>query len=441
MNIPKSDLPRVVVIGAGFAGLQIARRIDTRYYQLVLLDRNNFHTFQPLLYQVASASLEPDSIAYPIRKTLRDKKNTFYRLAEVQHIDMDHQVIHSNIGDVAYDKLVVATGANNNFFGNDSIAYNAMPMKRLREALDLRHKILSNFEKALNTYDLREREKLMNFVIVGGGPTGVELAGAFAELKNKVLPKDYPDLDLRNMQINLLEGADRLLLGMDEKSSEKAYKYLKKMDVKVYLETMVEKYEDNTIYTNTDLTLESDTVIWAAGVVGNLPEGFDQKSIAKGNRVVTDGYLQMQGKDHVYVLGDAGMIRSEEHPEGLPQLASVAMQQGIYLSKALNRQAKGKNIEPFKYKDKGTMATIGKNLAVVELGPIKIQGMFAWFIWMLVHLMLLVGFRNRVIVFINWAWNYIRFNSGLRLIIRPYRRKDENVEEKLYPENEEKLVV
>jgi NADH dehydrogenase len=421
MNIPDIDLPRVVVIGAGFAGLKLARQINTKYYQLVLIDKNNFHTFQPLLYQVASAGLEPDSIAYPIRKTLRKKKNTFFRLAAVNSIDSDAKRIDTDIGSISYDHLVIASGAGNNFFGNKTIEENAIPMKSLTEALDLRSKMLENFERALNTKDLDLRDELMNFVIVGSGPTGVELAGALAELRNKVLPKDFPDLDLRQMKIHLVGAAPRVLAALSEKSSEKAYKYLKKLGVNVYNETFVENYSNNRVTTSTTKVFRCDTLVWAAGVAGQFPEGIEADKIGRGNRIIVNENLQLN--EAIFVLGDTALIQSEKYPEGLPMLGSVAMQQGSYLAKQLNKKARKKSWKPFIYKDKGTMATIGRNLAVVETGKFKFYGLFAWVIWMFVHLMLLVGFRNRVVVFINWTWNYIRYNNGLRLIIRPYRKK------------------
>ena len=427
MNIPDIDLPRVVVIGAGFAGLKLARQINTKHYQLVLIDKNNFHTFQPLLYQVASAGLEPDSIAYPIRKTLRRKKNTFFRLAEVQSIDTTEKIIQSDIGDLSYDKLVIATGATNNFFGNKTIEANAIPMKSLVEALDLRSKMLENFERALNTKDLAEREELMNFVIVGAGPTGVELAGALAELRNKILPKDFPDLDLRIMGIHVIEAAPRVLAAMDEKSSLKAYQYLRKLGVHVYTETFVENYENNLVTTSTDKEFKADTLVWAAGVAGQSPAGVDATQIGRGNRLIVNEFLQLKNDSDIYVLGDTALIESERYPTGLPMLGGVAMQQGAYLAKQFKRMGKKREMQPFIYNDKGTMATIGRNLAVVEIGRFKIQGFFAWMIWMFVHLMLLVGFRNRVVVFVNWTWNYLKFNNGLRLIVRPYRKeKPEN---------------
>lgn len=429
MNIPDIDLPRIVVIGAGFAGLKLARQINTKKYQLVLIDKNNYHTFQPLLYQVATAGLEPDSIAYPVRKTLSKKKNTYFRYAEVQQIDVESNMVETSIGALKYDQLVIATGATNNFFGNESIEANAIPMKSMVEALDLRSKILQNFEKALNTTDLKEREALMNFVIVGAGPTGVELAGALAELRNKILPKDFPDLDLRKMKIHLIEAAPRVLSAMSEKSSEKAHEYLKKLEVHIYTELFVEGYEHNIVSTSSDREFYADTLIWAAGVSGQMPRGIDHQLVGKGNRILVNEFLKMKGYNDVYVLGDVALIESENYPKGLPMLGSVAMQQGAYLAKQLNRAAKKKEIQPFVYKDKGTMATIGRHLAVVETGKLKFQGMMAWFVWMFVHLMLLVGFRNRVVVFVNWTWNYFKYNNGLRLIIRPYKKNKKKKDE------------
>ena len=422
MNIPEIDLPRVVIIGAGFAGLQIARNINNDHYQVVLIDKNNYHTFQPLLYQVASAGLEPDSIAYPIRKVLRKKKNTFYRLADVESIDTNASCVKTNIGDISYNRLVIATGADNNFFGNKTIEANSLPMKSVRDALDLRSKILGNFEEALNTQDLNKRDALMSFVIVGAGPTGVELAGALAELKNKILPKDFPDLDLRNMKINLIEAGPRVLGAMSEKSSERAFLYLRKLGVHIFTETFVENYENNVVSTNKDIQFNSDTFIWAAGVKGMLPGGIDASNIGRGNRIIVDDFSKMKTIDNIYVVGDACLIESETYPTGLPMMASVAMQQGKYLAQAFNNEAKNKKVLPFVYLDKGTMATVGRNKAVVQMSKFNFQGMLAWLVWMFVHLMLLVGFRNRVVVFVNWAWNYVNYNNGLRLIIRPFKK-------------------
>ena len=420
MNIPKVNLPRVVVIGAGFAGLKLAKNLNANAYQLVLIDKHNFHTFQPLMYQVASAGLEPDSIAYPIRKTLKGKKNTFYRLTDVQEVQLNSKTIETDIGTLKYDYLVIATGATNNFFGNNSIEANAVPMKSLVDALNLRSKILQNFERALNTNDLELRNSLMNFVIVGAGPTGVELAGALAELRNKILPLDFPDLDLRQMRINLVEASPRVLSAMSEESSEKAHQYLSDLGVDIWTYTFVKSYEDQMIVTSGE-NFRSHNLIWAAGVKGHFPSGIESSLIAKGNRIIVNDCLKIKGYNDVFVLGDAASIESEKYPKGLPMMGSVAMQQGAYLAKQLNQLAKGKEQKPFVYLDRGTMATIGKNKAVVEISKMKFQGMMAWMVWMFVHLMLLVGFRNRVVVFVNWAWNYFKTNNALRLIIRPYK--------------------
>ncbi|UKN00695.1 NAD(P)/FAD-dependent oxidoreductase [Paracrocinitomix mangrovi] len=425
MNIPDIDLPRVVVIGAGFAGLKLARQIDTRFYQLVLIDKNNYHTFQPLLYQVATAGLEPDSIAYPVRKTLRKKKNMYFRLTEVNQVKTQEKIVSTSMGELKYDYLIVATGATNNYFGIDSVEENAMPMKTLTEALNLRSKMLQNFENALNINDLDKRLELMNVVIVGAGPTGVELAGAIAELRNRILPKDFPDLDFRQMEIHLIEAAPRVLAAMSKQSSERAYNYLKKLGVNIYTDMIVESYDNNLVKTKSGKEFKTDTLIWAAGVAADHPDGFGDDLRARGNRLKVNEYLQLTNNEDVYVLGDAAYLETKDFQNGLPMLGAVAMQAGAYLAKQFNRKARKKKIHPFKYKDKGSMATVGRNLAVVDLKNSKLGGTFAWLTWMFVHLMLLVGFRNRVIVFINWVWNYIRFNNGLRLIVRPYKKKED----------------
>ena len=341
MNIPSSDLPRIVVIGAGFAGLQVAKKVDTSRYQLILLDKNNYHLFQPLLYQVSSSGLEPDSIAYPIRKVLRQQKNTHYRLASVKHIDTSTSQITTDIGRLTYDKLVIATGANNNFFGIESVAQNALTMKSLTDGLNIRSKLLGNYEKALNTTDKEAKLSLMRIVIVGGGPTGVELAGALAELNNIILPKDFPDLDLSMTQIHLVEAAPRILSSMTAQSSKKATQALEKLGVSVYTNMEVKDYQNNIATTNTDTIFRTDTLIWAAGVKGQFPEGIDKNRVGKGNRIVADGYCRVKGYTDVYVLGDACLIETDKYPKGLPMLAAVAMQQGKYLAQLFNDQSKG----------------------------------------------------------------------------------------------------
>lgn len=416
LNIPTIDLPRVVIIGGGFAGLKLAKGIDSRHYQTVLIDRNNYHTFQPLMYQVASSGLEPDSIAYPLRKIFKGKKRFHFRMASVSTVDAEQKVVHTSIGPLHYDKLVVATGADSNFFGMENVQKHSMPMKNLVESLNLRSRILQCFEKALNVTDIHEQEALMNFVIVGGGPTGVELAGALAELKKQILPTDYPDLDIRKMQIHIIEAADRLLANMSETASESTLKFLKEMGVNVWLGVQLKDY-DGKLVTTSKHTFRSHTLVWAAGVKG-MPIGGLEASLVRGNRVETNAQHQVKGLTDVYAIGDVSMIKTETIPNGFPMLASVAGQQGSHLAGNFNAQATGKKTTDFTYNDRGTMATIGRNLAVVDFPFLSFSGVMAWFTWMFVHLMLLVDFRSRLVVFVNWAWSYINFDKGTRLIVR-----------------------
>ena len=420
LNIPTIDLPRVVIIGGGFAGLKLARNLNSNNVQTVLIDENNYHTFQPLMYQVATAGLEPDSIAYPLRKTLKKKRRTHIRMTKVERVDCNNKKVHTTIGTIRYDHLVIATGAKTNYFGNKNIERYSMPMKSLTESLDLRSLILQNFEKALTTTDEVEKDSYMNFVIVGGGPTGVELAGAFAELKKHVLPKDYPDLDIRRMQIHVIEAGPKLLGAMSAKSSINAFNYLRKIGVNVWTETMVNDYDGDTVTTSKEV-LQSKTLIWAAGVSGNIPNGISDEFIDRG-RIVVDEFCQVKGLDNVYALGDVSYMKTQENPAGLPMLASVAQQQGEYLAKTIKDGLKNKPPKPFTYVDKGTMATVGRNLAVVDMGKIHFGGWFAWVTWLLVHLMLLVDFRSRLIVFVNWVWSYVNFDRGTRLIVRKFNK-------------------
>lgn len=420
MNIPRVDLPRIVVVGCGFAGLKFIQTINSRNYQVVLLDKNNYHTFQPLMYQVATSGLEPDSIIYPIRKVFKGKQHFHFRKTEVLRVDTENKTVETTIGPVKYDHLIIAMGATNNFFGNTEIEQNTVPMKSLLESLDLRSMILQNFEEALNTADIEEQNRLMNFVIVGGGATGVELAGALAELKERVLPKDYPDLDVRRMQIHLIEGADRLLSAMSNNASESAYKFLKKMGVNIWLETRVQSCDASRVVTDKE-AFESRAIIWTAGVKAVHLEGIDTSDSKSGRIVVSQ--LGETRYDGVYALGDIAEMASEANPRGYAMLASVAGQQGTWLAKNFNRKVRKQEPKPFHYKDKGTMATIGRNKAVVDLKRFKFSGFFAWLTWMFVHLMLLVDFRNRLIVFINWSWRYLKYDRGSRLIIREFKRK------------------
>lgn len=423
MNIPKSNLPRIVIVGGGFAGISMAKSLANKNVQVVLLDKHNYHTFQPLLYQVSSASLEPDSIAYPLRKIIKNHKTSFFRLAEVESIDANKKMIETSIGSLAYDYLVLATGTKTNYFGNKTIEANSMPMKKVPQALDIRSLMLQNFEKATIAESLEERKAFLNFIIVGGGPTGVELAGAIAELKNHILPRDYRDLDASTMQIHLLEGNSRVLPPMSEHASKKAEEFLLRLGVKVHCNTFVKDYDGKTVTTNSDLILQSETLIWAAGVTGDPVKGLTTDSLMeRSNRYNVNRFNQVEGYENVFALGDIASMPTEAFPNGHPQVAQPAIQQGKLLGKNLIRLIEGKPLKPFTYKDKGSMATIGRNKAVVDLKHYKFAGIFAWFVWMFVHLMSLVGFRNRVVVFFNWTYNYINFDKAARLIIRPFER-------------------
>jgi len=423
MNIPISNLPRIVIIGGGFAGISMAKTLANKNVQVVLLDKHNYHTFQPLLYQVSTAGLEPDSIAYPLRKIIKNHNNTFFRLAEVEHIDTTNNVVETNIGNLTFDYLVIATGTKTNFFGNKTIEANSMAMKKVPQALNIRSLILQNFEKATIVNTEEERKALLNFVIVGGGPTGVELAGAIAELKNHILPRDYRDLNSSDMDIHLLEGNNRVLPSMSKHASKKAEQFLKKLGVKVHCNTFVKDYDGKTVVTNSDLQMQSETLIWAAGVTGDPVEGLPADSLMeRSNRYKVNRFNQVEGYDTIFALGDIALMETQAYPQGHPQVAQPAIQQGKLLGKNLIKFVNGKPMKPFTYKDKGSMATIGRNKAVVDLKGFKFAGFFAWFVWMFIHLMALVGFRNRVIVFFNWSYNYINFDKAARLIIRPFKK-------------------
>ncbi len=423
MNIPQSNYPRIVIVGGGFGGISLAQKLSKKEVQVVLLDKNNYHTFQPLLYQVSTGGLEPDSIAYPLRKVLIGYDNFFFRLAEVKEIQPEKKLLSTSIGEVSYDYLVVATGSETNFFGNKELEKNAMAMKSIPQSLNLRSLILENFEQALLTDDYHERDALMNFVIVGGGPTGVELAGALAEIKKGILPKDYPDLDTRRAQINLVQGGDRLLDAMSANASEKSEQFLEKLGVQVWKNTRVTGYDGKTVTTKTDLTFDTATLVWAAGVMGATIKGLDAKELlAGGNRLNVNEFNQVEGYPEIFAIGDIACMQSEDYPRGHPMMAQPAIQQGKHLGENLVRLIDGKSLKPFSYLDKGSMATVGRNKAVVDLKNLKFQGVFAWFVWMFVHLFFLIGFRNRVVVFVNWVYNYVRFDREARLIIRPFKR-------------------
>ncbi len=426
MNIPRSSFPRIVIIGGGFAGISLAKRLRNKNVQVVLLDKHNYHNFQPLMYQVATGGLEPDSIAYPIRKIVQEYKDFYFRLAEVRDIDAENNTIYSDIGELKFDYLVIATGSKTNYFGNKEIERNSMAMKTIPQSLNIRSLILENFEQALLTNDIDERHSLMNFVLVGGGPTGVELAGALAEMKKAILPKDYPDLDVRKMEINLIQGSNRVLDSMSENASEKAEKFLLDLGVSVWKNVRVTGYDGKTVTTSSDLSFDSATVIWTAGVQGALPHGLKADSFIKNvNRIKVNQYNQVEGYDNLFAIGDIAVMASERYPQGHPMMAQPAMQQGRLLADNLIKIINKKEPKPFEYKDKGSMATIGRNKAVVDLPKFKFSGVFAWFVWMFVHLFSLIGFKNKAVVFLNWVYNYIRFDREARLIMRPYKKRNQ----------------
>ena len=426
MNIPRSSFPRIVIIGGGFAGISLAKKLRNKKVQVVLLDKHNYHNFQPLMYQVATGGLEPDSIAYPIRKIVQEYKDFYFRLAEVREIDAKNNTIYADIGELKFDYLVIATGSKTNYFGNKEIERNSMAMKTIPQSLNIRSLILENFEQALLTNDIDERHSLMNFVLVGGGPTGVELAGALAEMKKAILPKDYPDLDVRKMEINLIQSGDRILNTMSENASEKAEKFLLNLGVSVWKNVRVTGYDGKTVTTNSELSFDSATVIWTAGVQGALPHGLKADSFIKNvDRIKVNQFNQVEGYDNLFAIGDIAVMTSEEYPQGHPMMAQPAMQQGRLLAENLIRLLDKKELKPFVYKDKGSMATIGRNKAVVDLPNYKFSGVFAWFVWMFVHLFSLIGFKNKAVVFLNWVYNYIRFDREARLIMRPYKKRNQ----------------
>lgn len=422
INIPETNKPRIVILGAGFAGLILARKINPDDYQIVLLDRHNYHTFQPLLYQVATGGLEPGSIAHPLRKFIKRRPWVILRIAEVTGIDKDQQQIITNIGSLRYDKLILATGSKTNFFGQQHLPEFAMRMKTVPQALDLRSLILQHFEEALLTSDLAQRERLITFVVVGGGPTGVETAGALGELKKHVLPKDYPELDIRRMQIHLIEAGPRVLAGMSEQASEKALKFLKELDVNVWLNAPVKDYDGQLVTIAGDKSIASQLLIWTAGVIGALPEGIPAEAIGRGGRLLVDEFNQVKAMPNTYAVGDVALMLTEKYPNGHPMVAPVAIQMAERLVSNLRAGARSQKMRPFSYFDKGSMATIGRNRAVVDIHKIRFQGFFAWFVWMFVHLMSIVGFRNRMVVFVDWFWNYVSYDRALRLIIRPFKK-------------------
>jgi len=414
--------PKVVIIGGGFGGIEVAKGLKNKEVEVVLLDRNNHHTFQPLLYQVATGTLDAPSIAFPLRKMFRKQENLTFRMAEVRHIDAANKRLDTDIGTIPYDYLIIATGATTNFFGNKDIEYYAMPMKNVKEAVSIRSFILQNIEASLQRSTSQDCTPYLNFVVVGGGPTGVELSGAIAEIRNHILAKDYPELKKEDMNVYLVEGLPKILANLSPQASEKAELYLQELGVKIRLGTQVTGYDGDEITFADGNSIQTKTVLWSAGVAGQFPEGIDKETIVRGNRIRIDEQCRVVGTNDVFAIGDVAAMITDELPRGHPGVAPVAQQQGRLLAKNLIRIINNQPTERFVYFDKGSMATIGRNKAVVDIGKIRFQGFFAWWVWMFVHLMSLVGFRNRVVTFINWTISYLTFNAGIRLIIHRYQR-------------------
>ncbi len=417
-NIPTTALPRVVIIGGGFAGLELAKKLDNQQFQIVLLDKNNYHQFQPLFYQVATAGLEPSSISFPLRKLFQKNKNTHIRVTEVQEVDTQNKEVITPVGTIAYDNLVVAVGADTNFFGMPNIEKYAYPMKNVGEALLLRNTLLQNYEDALVATDTELRKALMNVVIVGGGATGVELSGAIVEMKKFVLPKDLPELDFAQMEVTLLEAGPKLLNGMSEKAQTDSLKFLQDMGVKVKLNAQVKDYDGAQVILADGTTLPTKTLIWAAGVTGNKVKGIPAEAITRGNRIVVNRLNEVTGLKDVYAIGDIAYMEEEKFPKGHPQVAQVAMQMGTNVAKNLKAGLHQQPKKPFVYTDLGSMATVGKNKAVVDLPFIKFSGFIAWLTWMFIHLLSIIGAKNKVITFINWVVSYFSYDQSLRLIMR-----------------------
>ncbi len=422
--------PKVIIIGGGFAGVEVAKKLQNKAVQVLLLDRNNYFTFQPLIYQVATGGLEPNSVAYPLRRLFQSSRNISFRVADVRGVYPEKQQIDTSLGPIDYDYLVIASGSRPVFFGLDE--QQLLPLKSVPEALDMRNWILQKFESALVTREESQKDAMFNFVIVGGGPTGVELAGALAEMKRFVLPKDYPELDIDRVQIHLLEGADRLLPAMSETASGKAQEYLEDMGVRIHLKELVSEYDGQYVEIAGE-QLPADHLIWTAGVGSNPPEFSQAKVFSPKNRLVVDPYHRVKEVNNVFAVGDVAQMSTPEYPDGHPMLAPVAIQQGKHLGKNLLRRLNGKPMEAFRFKNNGVMATVGRNKAVADLPKMKIWGFPAWFAWMLIHLLFLVGFRNKLVVLINWIYSYFTYDKALRLIIRkpkqPRSRKVEPLEQ------------
>ena len=419
MNIPDTEQKRVVIVGAGFGGLTLAQKLLKLDFQVVLIDKNNYHQFQPLFYQVAMAGLEPSSICFPLRKIFQKKKNVFVRVANVESVDTNNNEITTSIGPLNFDYLVFAYGVETNYFGNKNLEERTIPMKSVSEALYLRNAILKDYEKAVTTTDFDKRQGLVDIVIVGGGPTGVEVAGALGEMKKYIFPKDYPELDVEEIDIILIQGGPVLLAGMSKESSAAAEGFLTDMGIKVILNRFVTDFDGEHIKLDDGSLIRTNKVIWAAGIAGKKMGGLPETAFARGNRIKVNRFNQVEGFTNIFAIGDICYMEEEAYPNGHPQMAQIAIQQANLLPKNFRKLEEGEKLDQFFYKDLGSMATIGRNSAVVDLPRFKFKGFFAWIFWLAVHLFSLIGVKNRLFIFINWIWNYITYDHSLRILIRP----------------------
>jgi len=421
---------KVVIVGAGFGGLKLARKLNNKEgFEILLIDKFNYHQFQPLYYQVATAGLDASNISFPLRKVFQHSKNVRIRLAELRQVVPSENKIVTDAEEIPYDVLVLATGADTNFFGNPQLAAHAFPMKTTVEALQLRYRLLQNLENALTIKDELELQRLMNIVVVGAGPTGVEISGALAEMKKYILPKEYPELDFNKMNIYLLEGAGKTLAAMSEKSSQQSAAYLDQLGIQVMTGTLVKDYDGRDVLLNNGKTIAARTVIWAAGITGNVPNGIDTNLVTRGNRIKTNRNCKIEGTQNIYAIGDIACMETAKYPNGHPQVAPVAMQQAACVAHNLVvLQQKSSSLREFEYKDKGSMATVGRNLAVVDIPTPRLHfgGFFAWMIWMGLHLMLILGVKNRFFVFCNWLYNYFTYDQNLRLMFKEFNRTTPN---------------
>ncbi|MBP9482329.1 MAG: NAD(P)/FAD-dependent oxidoreductase [Parabacteroides sp.] len=413
---------KVVVVGCGFAGIRLIQELDQNLFDIYVIDKLNNHQFQPLFYQVATAQIDPSSISFPLRNVFKRKRNVHIRIAEVTKIDSNNKQVITSIGNFEYDYLVIGIGCKTNFFGNREIEENSLTLKTTSEAIAIRNHVLMTFERIISASP-EEKERLLNLVIVGAGPTGVELAGAFAEIKNTILPKDYPDIDFKKLNIILIEGSKHTLNNMSDTAKTSSAKYLRAMGVTVITEVLMTNYDGKTAKLDNGKEIKTGTVIWAAGVTGNKIEGLPETSITRGNRIIVDRYNRVNGCDAIYAIGDIAYMETPKYPKGHPQLANVAINQAKCLAKNLKAIQLNNKLTEFEYKDLGSMATIGNHKAVVDLPFIKFEGYFAWLTWMFLHLMLILSVKNKLIIFLNWAWRYFTKDNSLRLILPPFTNK------------------